>query len=275
VIRARIASVTASCAACCLTTYVILARLADASVPDALHLMGLWPIGLPESLRAVYLTSLLFAGPLFLYLVVDAGWRDWLSSPTSPGPLRDLWTEWTAWRNYVAGPVTEEVLFRTASVPLMLIARATLKETIFLSPVIFGLAHVHHFYEFRLSYPRVPATAALLRSVFQFSFTTLFGAYATFLFVRTGSLLAVCAVHALCNSMGLPKVWGRVEPPAAVQEGQGQGEQQRRASVLWTVAYYVILVAGAVLFYNNLWSLTESPGGNALVPSEAFGRRVA
>src|SRR5688572_19919963 len=92
----------------------------------------------------------------------------------------------------------------------MLLARTSVKQTIFLSPVIFGLAHFHHFYEFRLTHPQVPVVQAIARSVLQFSYTTLFGAYATFLFIRTGSLLAICVVHAFCNCMGLPRVWGRV-----------------------------------------------------------------
>lgn len=157
------------------------------------------------------------------------------------------------------GPLTEELLFRTSSVPLFLLSPLPVSRTIFYSPVIFGLAHVHHFYEFRLQNPRVPVFAALLRSIFQFSFTTLFGAYATFIFIRTGSLLAVFAVHAFCNGMGLPKVWGRVER----LDGKGP-------DVLWTVAYYVLLAGGAVGFWKELWTLTE--GGNGLVPTSAFGR---
>jgi prenyl protein peptidase len=176
----------------------------------------------------------------------------------------------------------------------MLLAATSPTKTILLTPILFGLAHVHHFYEFRLTHPRVPAAAALLRSAFQFAYTTLFGAYATFLFLRTGSLAAVCAVHAFCNCMGLPQVWGRVEPPASeggmvapvpvmaggdVGEGEGGGERRMvggssgRPSILWSVAYYVLLVAGAVVWYRNLWVLSES--GNALVPSEAFGRATA
>jgi prenyl protein peptidase len=169
----------------------------------------------------------------------------------------------------------------------MLLSRAPLSKTIFLTPILFGLAHVHHFYEFRLTTPQVPASAALLRSLFQLGYTTLFGAYATFLFLRTGSLLAVCAVHAFCNCMGLPQVWGRVEPeyeqpvvvPVMAGGGGGGGGgglakgrvgSGGRPSFLWTVTYYVLLVAGAVLWWRNLWVLSES--GNALVPSSAFSR---
>ena len=142
----------------------------------------------------------------------------------------------------------------------MVIAHTSVSKTIFLSPIIFGLAHVHHFYEFRLTHPQVPAAAALLRSLFQLTYTTLFGAYATFVFVRSGSLLAACAVHAFCNCMGLPKLWGRVERPSRTAE--------TLSSSLWTLLYYVLLIFGAASWYRNLWALTESE--NALVPTSAF-----
>lgn len=173
--------------------------------------------------------------------------------------------------------------------PLFLLAQAPFRLTVFLTPVIFGLAHAHHAYEFRLQHPRVPPSAVLLRVLFQLAYTTLFGAYATFLFVRAGSLPAVCAVHAFCNCMGLPQVWGRVElddddddgdldsdPGNGNGNGGGNGNgsgigaagRRKRPSILWSVAYYVLLVSGAVLWWRNLWVLSESD--NALVPSSAW-----
>ncbi|KAH8879388.1 Abi-domain-containing protein [Thozetella sp. PMI_491] len=283
VIRARITSVLVSCFFACLATYLILVNEAKAGVDDALHFMGIWPVAVVDSLRALLLTALLFLGPLFSYLVVDRGYREWLRLD----PLKEVWAEWTTWRNIVAGPVTEEILYRSASIPLMLIARTPIKLTIFLSPLIFGLSHVHHFYEFRLTHPKVPVAAALARSIFQFTYTTLFGAYATFLYVRTGSLLAVCLVHAFCNSMGLPQLWGRVQPippvdlaasgaPTRGKEDEQPNQQQQSparrrttpGSLGWTVAYYSLLVIGAIAWYRSLWLLTESE--NALVPTEAF-----
>lgn len=292
VIRARIRSVCISCFFCCLCTFLILLFVAQLSVSETLHYLGFWPLGIVESVRALGLTALLFAGPLFLYLVVDDGWRDWVIGRGEP--LKEVWGDMLSWRNIVAvsyplfsllsffsqlpihgwcsivltdnlkhkqGPLTEELLFRTSSVPLFLLSPLPPSKTIFFSPIIFGLAHVHHFYEFRLQNPRVPILAALLRSIFQFSFTTLFGAYATFIFIRTGSLLAAFAVHAFCNGMGLPKVWGRVE----------RYDGRRGSDKLWTVAYYALLVGGAVGFWTKgLWALTE--GENGLVPTSAFGR---
>ncbi len=100
VIRARIRSVTLSCLTCTGLTYVVLSRAgAGATTPrEALHLLGLWPPALWDSLRALSLTALLFAGPLFSYFVVERGWAAWLRL----APVRELWSEWTAWRNIIA-----------------------------------------------------------------------------------------------------------------------------------------------------------------------------
>lgn len=116
-----------------------------------------------------------------------------------------------------------------------------------------------------------------MRSLFQFGYTTLFGAYAIFLYLRTGSLLAVILVHAFCNWMGLPRFWGRVgaiEPLVGPDVGENDPSRKRDEAVKgtaadlkvadslgiwWTIAYYILLMGGAVGFYKYLWTLTESP----------------
>ncbi|KUI57006.1 hypothetical protein VP1G_04289 [Cytospora mali] len=223
VIRARITSVTITCIITSLTTLYILVAKGNYGNGDAFHAMGYWPVGIPEALKALLLTALLFLGPLFESLVVESGWRDWMTL----APVKEVLNEMTAWRNIVAGPLTEEILFRSSAIPLMVLARTPLTKTIFLSPFVFGLAHVHHFYEFRLTHRGVPAAAALLRSAFQLGYTTLFGAYATFVYLRTGSVLAVFAVHVLCNCMGLPRVWGRVEGRSEDGRYEQKGDYKR------------------------------------------------
>lgn len=128
--------------------------------------------------------------------------------------------------------------------------------TVFLSPLVFGLAHIHHFYEFRVTNPGVPVAAAAARSVLQFSYTYLFGIFATFIFLRTGSLLAVCLVHAFCNGMGLPRVWGRVEPHW--YSWRELEDPSNRGLWLWTAVYYVLLFGGIVAFYKGIYPLSQS-----------------
>jgi prenyl protein peptidase len=160
-------------------------------------------------------------------------------------------------------------MFRSAMVPLHLLAHTSPGRIVFLAPLYFGIAHVHHFYEFCLTHPDTPALAALLRSLFQFGYTTIFGWYATFVYLRTGSLLAVVVIHSFCNWCGLPRFWGRVEAAESIGPPVTRSKEDpddikvgvrgdEGLGIGWTVAYYVLLVAGAVGFAQGLWPLTES-----------------
>merc|ERR1711977_443403 len=118
VIRGRIRSVTTTCIICSLFTFVLLSSLENGSPFKSIHLMGWFPIGILEALKSVGLTAILFLGPLFESGIAEGGWRNWIR-------LRGLNTVisgWIGWRNFVAGPITEEDLFRSASVTLLHLA---------------------------------------------------------------------------------------------------------------------------------------------------------
>jgi prenyl protein peptidase len=158
-------------------------------------------------------------------------------------------------------------MFRSAIIPLHLLAKVDAGRIVFIAPLYFGIAHVHHFYEFRLTHPDTPVLAAALRSIFQFGFTTVFGWYATFVYLRTGSLLAVILIHTFCNWCGLPRLWGRVEAVVHIGSTLNRGKEDSDRSIVytygelsiaWSVAYYALLVVGAIGFYYGLWPLTES-----------------
>ncbi|KAI1002451.1 hypothetical protein K3495_g5751 [Podosphaera aphanis] len=262
VIRGRIRSVTLSCIICSLTTFIIITyNDSHGSCVKSLHLMGYYPLGITKMSKSILLTATLFIGPIFERGFVDSEWRGWIRLKGLNSTLRS----WTGWRNYVAGPITEEVLFRSASVPLLLISPISTTKIIWLTPIIFGLAHLHHFYEFRVTHPDSPIIIALLRSILQFTYTTAFGAFATFVYLRTGCLLSVIVIHSFCNWMGLPRLWG------AVGEGYENGEDindakrlgtsflQRKIAkkYVYTTLYYVLLIAGAISWSKLLWPLTE------------------
>ena len=161
------------------------------------------------------------------------------------------------------------MIFRSAIIPLHLLAKISPGKIVFLAPLYFGVAHVHHFYELRLMHDESSVTTALLMCLFQFGFTTVFGWYATFLYLRTGSLLAVIIVHSFCNFCGLPRLWGRLEVPVYTGPPGPRGKKlsnprsaslsHTKASNAWTVGYYVFLFAGAIGFYFELWTSTQSP----------------
>jgi prenyl protein peptidase len=225
--------------------------------------MGWWPISFTDVFRSLLLTAILFTGPLFERGVAEGEWREWFRRDR----ISETLGGWIGWRNYIAGPITEEVMFRSAIIPLHLLARISPGRIVWVAPLYFGVAHVHHFYEFRLTHPDTSVSAAVLRSVFQFAYTTVFGWYATFVYLRTGSLFAVILIHMFCNWCGLPRLWGRVEAAVPIRPTFNRGKEDSdrsleysygHLSIGWTVAYYALLVGGAIGFGCSLWSLTES-----------------
>ncbi|KAI4127838.1 MAG: hypothetical protein LQ338_003019 [Usnochroma carphineum] len=269
VIRARIRFVSMSVTLSTIATIYVLATRANASWSEILRLLGWYPIGFVEIAKSFLLTALLFAGPLFEKSFIESRWKEWIRGQTLNETLRS----WIGWRNYVAGPVTEEILFRSLLVPLHLLTPLSPTRVVLLTPLYFGIAHVHHFYEFVLTHPHTRWVPSIIRSLIQFMFTTVFGWYATFVFIRTGNVVAVTLAHTFCNWAGLPRVWGRVEPRVAIggpvmrgkeDSSSAQGKKWK-GTLLWSAAYYILLVSGAVGFERYLWILTGSPRALAKV----------
>jgi prenyl protein peptidase len=269
VIRARIRAVTSACIVTSTIAVVVLVRYSHATPLETLRILGWWPIDVLAVLRTLLLCSILFAGPLFEAGVVDGGWKGWIRGQH----VRETLGSWMGWRNLVAGPVTEEILFRSVMIPLHVVAKMSPSRIVFITPLYFGIAHLHHLYEFRLTHPEVSVLPAVLRTVFQFAYTSLFGFFAAFVFLRTGSLYAVIVAHSFCNWSGLPRFYGRVGvgagvpigPPGAKRDDErtsgvaGAMGKDRRGGLgtVWTVAYYLLLLAGAYGFYLELFPLTE------------------
>ena len=267
VIRARVRSVTASVFISSVLTFYILSTRAGLSHLETLHLLGWYPFSPFDIAKVVSLTALLFAGPLFEKGIIESGWRHWV---TGRG-LYETLSSWIGWRNYMAGPFTEELLFRSLILSLHLLIQPPSSQSIliFVTPLYFGIAHIHHFYEYTLTHPFTPLPPALLRSIVQFGYTTVYGWYAAFLFLRTGNIWGVVVVHGFCNWMGLPRVWGRVggmiieggvveNPVRGKEDMDSRNEGVQNLGQGWTVAYYITLVAGAVVWWKALWLMSKS-----------------
>jgi prenyl protein peptidase len=238
-------------------------------------MLGWWPIHPLSIAKTILLCATLFAGPLYEAAFVKGRLGAWVRGAY----LRETFASWIGWRNLVAGPVSEELVFRSLVIPLHILAHMSPTRIVFLTPLYFGIAHIHHFYEFVLTHPELPLLPAILRTLFQFAYTSLFGFFASFVYLRTGSLYAVIAAHMFCNWMGLPRLWGKVRveagqpigPPNPKKEDEEPSQSEnspkpakpRDQSISWTVIYYVLLFAGAFGFWKGLWPLTES-GDDAL-----------
>lgn len=75
---------------------------------------------------------------------------------------------------------------------------------ILVTPLFFGVCHLHHGWHLAQAYGLSRQVVAML--LLQLLYTTVFGWYATWIFLSTGSILAAVAVHSICNMFGLPPI---------------------------------------------------------------------
>lgn len=112
---------------------------------------------------------------------------------------------WVALRNLFLAPLTEEIVFRACMVPVLEATSSSTMGALQISltaPLFFGFAHAHHAaLKIRQGEELAPV---LMGTAFQFAYTSIFGAYASYAYLRTRSLTAIVVCHAFCNAMGLP-----------------------------------------------------------------------
>lgn len=142
------------------------------------------------------LTMILFTGPIVLLYVNRelANMKGFLEYPTS-------WVNSISLRNYLVAPLSEEFVFRACLIPMLVPGFGNVLP-IFICPLFFGVAHIHHVIE-RLQRGESPHDV-WFSAFFQFGYTTVFGGYSAFLFLRTGHLIGPVLCHSFCNFMGFP-----------------------------------------------------------------------
>lgn len=130
---------------------------------------------------------------------------------------------WRVWRNLILAPISEEIVFRGCIVSALSASAAasiqsdsysmSKSRVVALAPLFFGVAHFHHAILSVRSGQR-PVIVGL-QTMFQFTYTSLFGSYASYVFLQTRSLSAVVLCHSYCNAMGLPDlsfIWQESSP---------------------------------------------------------------
>jgi len=207
VIRARLAAVCLSTLiSCAVVVCVVWCVSGDEGMPLALSSAATC-LGLTSGKTAVlscFIAPVLYSGPLYVaFLAKSLPLQQFWSIKWKVVPI---FTTWVGWRNYIVAPITEEVVFRTCVLAFYHMAGVSSKKLVFLSPLWFGLAHVHHGWEVyhRMGCTRAAAQSAILSVVFQLAYTTLFGFHCAYLFLKTGSLIPPVVSHIFCNTMGLP-----------------------------------------------------------------------
>ncbi|XP_053985198.1 CAAX prenyl protease 2 isoform X1 [Hylaeus volcanicus] len=212
------------------------------------ELLGLrWPGLFQATAIPLLLTMILYLGPLSIQ-GFNGLWRLYTGLPfLEPmywlGSIRTL----TWWRNQVVAPLSEEWTFRACMLPLLLQCFTPI-TAIFVCSLFFGVAHFHHV--IYLVGTGRKLKHALFTSCFQFIYTTLFGSYAAFLFVKTGHIAAPFIAHSFCNHMGFPDL----------SEVVTLRDPLKRAGlfslfVIGLVAWCFLLtpMTNPTLFHNNLF----------------------
>ncbi|KAF8042900.1 hypothetical protein BT93_A1279 [Corymbia citriodora subsp. variegata] len=120
-----------------------------------------------------------------------------------------------AWRNFVVAPLTEELVFRACMISILLCGGFEKYSILILGPILFSLAHLNHFMEIYVKQNGQLLKASMIIGL-QLGYTVVFGSYASFLFIRTGHLLAPLVAHIFCNYMGLPLLFSRRKGIATV-----------------------------------------------------------
>ncbi|KZT39280.1 Abi-domain-containing protein [Sistotremastrum suecicum HHB10207 ss-3] len=175
----------------------------QASILSTWSLLG---FGLPHPLITPHLLApLLYLGPLYgLFLSRSLP----LQERSSFQDYRATLSQWQGIRNYLAAPITEEIVFRSCILAVGISSGRSSRSLIFLSPLWFGVAHLHHAWEVfqRNGKDSRALTQALTTCAFQLVYTTLFGWYSCYLFIRTGSVWPSISAHIFCNTLGLPQL---------------------------------------------------------------------
>lgn len=262
VVRHRLISVCVATAVLLVLLRVLVARC-DLAPAGFLAFVGVRPgAGLLRACAAsAALTCALFLGPIAMslasgYVLLD-GPADGSSSGFAvvsyfsaayraalPRLARARLASTDFWRAIVAGPVTEELVYRACMCPVLKAAGYGNAFCCVVPPLCFGFAHVHHL----LKHLRTMRAAdALLATLLQLAYTTVFGAFSCFVYLRTGHLAACILTHMLCNHFGFPDVETLLE-------------HEHRTPLL------AAFVAGVVLFFALLGPLTAP----SLYPSSSM-----
>ncbi|KAG6827525.1 hypothetical protein H0H92_011438 [Tricholoma furcatifolium] len=211
VVKARLlASTIATVLNCGLVFYILwtlIGERQDVTLETTIARLGLQVHRLDMDFILPHLiTPILFTGPLFaMYL---GQYLPFQARYSFQNDVVEKFTSWIGIRNYILAPITEELVFRACVIAVYHMSGASAYRMIFLGPLSFGLAHAHHAWDTFNRYGRTASAAkrALMMSLFQLSYTTVFGFHCSYIFLRTGSIYPAISAHVFCNIMGLPDI---------------------------------------------------------------------
>lgn len=102
-------------------------------------------------------------------------------------------------RVIIVAPMVEEMLFRGIFVPFLIHNNCSTLFAFFYCSSLFGIAHLHH-----LISEKEITKKKIINSLVQVGFTTLFGMFSTYVFLKTESMVTTILCHGYCNFLGFP-----------------------------------------------------------------------
>jgi prenyl protein peptidase len=229
-VKRRILAVGVVCLVAPLGLYVyICAHLEAISVASFVSLLGLkWEGLLAAVCCPTILVLTLYSGPIF---------QNWVDGSPLFGDGVMIQRKDVILRNYFIAPLAEEWIFRTC---MLLLLRPAVGDAyaVLVCPIFFGIAHIHHIIDWYRINDGTSFKCACLSVIVQIMYTSTFGLFAGFLFIRTNHFISLVLCHSLCNLMGLPPLELALDHP-------------KRHCIL--LAYFF----GAILFCSLLFPLTS------------------
>lgn len=174
--------------------------------------------------------SILLILGLYLCKIIN-----YIANYTVGNILDDLYMNFftlVGFRDHIFAPITEEFIYRSIIINLLLLANYSNQNIIIFSPLLFGFAHLHHGYQNYLTYQQTILTT-LLQLLFTTFYTTIFGMLQSYLFLKYNNLLSIIFVHLICNLFGFPEL---------IIDG----------SFNYKLLYYCSIIVGVIGFYYNL-----------------------
>ena len=159
-----------------------------------------------DSLTAVWCTVILFAGPILQKVLNEIYWYKKKKARAKTDPKKYVNqviktnTHYLVLLAVYVASFEEEMVYRVFACGAWEAAGIGKLKVIFLSPLMFGISHFHFFFWKNKKGQRPP----LLGCLVQVGYTTLFGWYAAFVWVRYHSFIGCALTHAFCNFMGFP-----------------------------------------------------------------------
>lgn len=181
--------------------------------------LGILPLRITDILWCLIAISVLYCGPIFDYT--------WNYSSFIKQDFKNNFLTIYGFRDHIFAPITEELIYRSV-ITVILSSCFTKRQITIYSPLLFGIAHIHHGYEM-YHVNHIKLTSVLLTVSFQTLYTSLFGMLSNYVLFKYQSVWCSVIIHSMCNLMGFPSL---------VQ-----------GSIVFQLVYYLLLLSGLYLFY--------------------------